>query len=62
MGAESIDPKGFEKLLGILKDKEKDMRRFKEGFLFSLERNVKLEIITEEESITLITKFGQLKF
>ena len=50
MGAESIEPEGIKKLLNIIKDKEKDIKRFKEGFLLIIERNAELKTITEYEA------------
>lgn len=62
MGAESIDPEGAEKLFGYIKDKRRDLKRFKEGFYLTIQRNIKNKVITEEEASNLIAELESKNF
>ena len=50
MSAESIESEGFEKLSNIIKEKERDMKRFKDGFTLTIKRNLDNKIITEYQA------------
>ena len=61
MGAESIDPEGAVKLFGYIKDFKRDIRRFKEGFHLTVERNIENKVITNQEAINLIIELERIK-
>jgi len=52
---------GVPKLLEIIKHKERDVRRFKEGFLLTIDRNLKNGVITSDDAEMLKSKMLNMK-
>lgn len=60
MGANSIDPQGVERLMNIINSHKKNIKRFKEGFHTSVERNIEIGEITHEEATKLIIELERI--
>ena len=52
---------GKAKLIEIIRYKEKDIRRFKEGFLVTIDRNLQHKNITVEEAESLKSEMMNMK-
>lgn len=61
MGADSIDPQGIERLMKILNSHKRDIKRFKEGFHATVERNIESGEITHEEAVKLIFELETIR-
>lgn len=54
MGDEGIGLRGKAKLSEIIDDKVKDIKKFKEGFIFTIKRNIESKVITSQEGTELL--------
>jgi len=61
MGADSIDPQGAERLMKIVTDHRKNIKRFKEGFRKTVERNIETGEITHEEAVKLLFELETIR-
>ncbi len=61
MGADSIDPQGAERLNTIIQSHKRDIKRFKEDFRATVERNIETEEITHEEAVKLLFELETIR-
>ena len=62
MGTSSIDPEGYEKLSDNIIFFKRNIKRFKEGFLLTIERNIENSVITKEDASKLLLELETIKF
>ena len=60
MGIDSIDTQGTERLMKIINSHKKNIKRFKEGFHATVERNIENKEITHEEAVKLIIELERI--